>query len=235
MAKDPAFPFYAQDYLVDTIRWTRSMQGLHISLLAESWANGGLIDDGGNPIGLGSTDVDIWLKIKHKWTCVNGLWVNEKLEEVRTARNKFIEKQREKGLLSANKRKKQSTKIQPKANSGSTVVEPIENENENENEFKSNNESLSKMDVFEALFNDQRYITDLSIAHKGKDLKQAFEECWIYHSQKPSPPEHLWIWKQKLNTWLTIKRDNANPKNKQSTSDLAEAFAKRVMQQDSSI
>ena len=63
MARDPAFPFYAQDFLVDTIRWSRSMQGLHISLLAESWANGGLHDDNGAPAGLGSTDVDLWLKI----------------------------------------------------------------------------------------------------------------------------------------------------------------------------
>jgi hypothetical protein len=131
MAKDPAFPFYAQDYLVDTIRWSRAMQGLHVSLLAESWANGGLVDDGGMPGGLGSTDVDVWLKIKHKWNIVDGLWINDKLEEVRKKRNVFREKQREKGILSAESRKKQPTKAQPKSNSGSTVVEPLENENEN--------------------------------------------------------------------------------------------------------
>lgn len=205
MAKDPAFPFYAQDYLVDTIRWTRSMQGLHVSLLAESWANGGLVDDGGNPAGLGSTDVDIWLKIKHKWICVDGLWINEKLEEVRTARNNFIEKQREKGILSASKRKKQSTKIQPETNSGSTAVEPIENEKENEKEIQNKNECVSKNEISDAIFKDERYMTDILIAHKDKDLRQAFEECWIHHSQTPSPPEHLWQWKQKFNSWLTIK------------------------------
>lgn len=136
MAKDPAFPFYAQDYLVDTIRWTRAMQGLHVSLMAESWANGGLHDDGGAPAGLGSTDVELWLKIKHKWKLVGGLWISEKLEEVRAERNEFREKQRQKGILSAKKRNQKPTEPEPKTNSGSTTVEPIEGEDESEVEEK---------------------------------------------------------------------------------------------------
>lgn len=138
MAKDPAFPFYAQDYLVDTLRWSRAMQGLHVSLMAESWANGGLIDDNGMPAGLDSTDVELWLKIKHKWSLENGYWVSDKLETVRAERKSFIEKQRQKGLLSGEKRKKKQTVVQPKANNGSTVVEPIEDESEDEIEKKLN-------------------------------------------------------------------------------------------------
>lgn len=136
MAKDPTFPFYAQDYLVDTIRWTRDMQGLHVSLMAESWANGGIPDDDGKPLGLGSTDVQPWFKIKHKWCLVNGLWINTKLEEVRSEREAFREKQREKGILSGKKRNQKATKPEPKTNSGSTVVEPIEGEGESEEEIE---------------------------------------------------------------------------------------------------
>lgn len=136
MAKDPAFPFYAQDYLVDTLRWSRAMQGLHVSLMAESWANGGLHDDGGMPSGLSSTDVELWLKIKHKWNLVNGVWISVKLEEVRATRNEFREKQRKKGILSGEKRKNKQTPVQPETNNGSTKVEPIESESEKENDIE---------------------------------------------------------------------------------------------------
>jgi uncharacterized protein YdaU (DUF1376 family) len=132
MAKDPTFPFYAQDFLIDTLRWSRDMQGLHVCLLAESWANGGLPNENEHPLGLGSTDVQLWFKIKHKWYTKDGHWFNYKLEEVRAARETFREKQREKGILSGKKRKSGSTKVQPKANSGSTTVEPIESESEYE-------------------------------------------------------------------------------------------------------
>lgn len=226
MAKDPTFPFYAQDYLVDTIRWTRAMQGLHVSLLAESWANGGLPDENGIPHGLGSTDVELWLKIKHKWLLVDGMWVSPKLEEVRAEREAFRQKQREKGILSGKKRNRSSTVVQPKTNSGSTTVEPIEGESESEDE----NGKKTKIEIFEMLFSDERFLTDLKITHKGKNIKQAFEECYTHHSNAPNPPEYLWQWRQKLNTWLTnMKHDKPSKTNgKQSSSDLAAAFAERV-------
>src|SRR5688500_4696473 len=120
MAKDPSFPFYAQDFLVDTIRWSRAMQGLHVSLIAESWANDEILDDNGHPAGLTSTDVELWLKIKHKWQLVDGKWISPKLEEVRAARLSFRKKQSRKGQLSAQKRTVVKPNTQPKSNSGST-------------------------------------------------------------------------------------------------------------------
>jgi hypothetical protein len=145
MAKDPTFPFYAQDFLVDTIRWTRAMQGLHVSLIAESWANDEILDEGGHPAGLTSTDVELWLKIKHKWELVDGKWISPKLEEVRAARLSFRQKQSKKGQLSAQKRTTVQPKHQPKGNSGSTTVEPIESEKENEYE----NESSEKLKEYD--------------------------------------------------------------------------------------
>jgi hypothetical protein len=229
MAKDPTFPFYAQDFLIDTLRWSRDMQGLHVCLLAESWANGGLPNENEHPLGLGSTDVQVWLKIKSKWFLKDDLWFNAKLEEVRAARESFREKQREKGILSGKKRNQRQTKPQPKANSGSTVVEPIESESEYESELKIKKEQIPKLELFEEIFTDELYIGELSRAHPKKNLKQAFEEMYIHHSQSPNILE-AWQWRQKFNTWLTIKRDNnGNAKSKrESTSDLAAAFAERV-------
>lgn len=231
MAKDPAFPFYAQDYLVDTIRWTRAMQGLHVSLMAESWANGGIPDDDGKPAGLGSTDVEPWFKIKHKWVLVDGMWTSPKLEEVRAEREAFRQKQREKGLLSGKKRNHSSTKQQPKMNSGSTTVEPIEDEDESEDEIVIK----SKLQIFELLFSDERFVENIRMAHRGKDIKQAFEECYTHHSNAPNPPLYLWQWRQKLNTWLANTYAKPNTKNsKQSSRDLAEALDQR-MREDAAV
>lgn len=230
MAKDPAFPFYAQDYLVDTIRWSRGMQGLHVSLIAESWANGGLMDEGGQPAGLGSTDVELWFKIKHKWKLVEGMWISEKLEEVRAARNIFKEKQREKGILSGKKRTKVQPKHEPKMNRGSTVVEPLESEKEKENVFNKK-EPVSKLEIFEAIFTDDIFIGNLQMTHRQKDLRQAFEECYIHHSSGTSPPADLGEWKQKLNSWLSNTKINGTSKKsgKETPEDLAKAFAERRM------
>ncbi|HMG89612.1 MAG TPA: hypothetical protein VK589_06120 [Chryseolinea sp.] len=68
----------------------------------------------------------------------------------------------------------------------------------------------SKQEIFKEMFAEEVYITDLSIAHKGKDVKQAFEECYIHHSNAPNPPKELGEWKQKLNTWLSNTKLNGN-------------------------
>lgn len=146
MARNPAFPFYANDYLVDTLRWSRGMKSLHVDLLCESWANKQLKDDDGAPEGLSGEDRKIWTKIVHKWKLVDGNWINEKLEKCRIERQNFLNKQSEKGKKSAEVRKQ----TQPKVNTGSTTVEPLEEEEEKEDfVFKSKKElrDFSKPDV----------------------------------------------------------------------------------------
>jgi hypothetical protein len=144
MAKDPSFPFYAQDYLIDTLRWDRAMKSLHVDLMAESWINGPLLDEHGHPFGLTADDIRLWERIKHKWILVDGHWENDKLEKVRENRKKFLESQSEKGRKSAEARKNKENKIsgstdvkiniKQELNSGSTAVEPLEKEKENEKE-----------------------------------------------------------------------------------------------------
>jgi hypothetical protein len=65
----------------------------------------------------------------------------------------------------------------------------------------------TKVEIFDSIFTDQILVEQLTMAHKGKDLKQAFEECYTHHSNAKNPPKELWEWRQKLNTWLTIKDD----------------------------
>ncbi|MBC9913514.1 hypothetical protein [Chitinophaga varians] len=73
------------------------MKSLHVDLLAESWINGGLIDEGDHPLGLEGEDLELWGRIKHKWEKRLGFWVNPKLEETRARRESFREKQKESG------------------------------------------------------------------------------------------------------------------------------------------
>jgi hypothetical protein len=71
---------------------------------------------------------------------------------------------------------------------------------------------LSKKEIHDAIFTDEIYIDNLRTAHRTKDLEQAFEECYMHHSQKPNPPTENWEWRQKLNTWLTIKSPDQKEK-----------------------
>lgn len=223
MAKDPAFPFYAQDYLVDTIRWSRAMQGLHVSLIAESWANGGLVNDGDKPAGLGSTDVELWLKIKHKWSLVNGMWINEKLEEVRAARTVFKEKQREKGILSGKKRTKAKPEGEPKTNNGSTVVEPLEKESESEVELKLKG-------AFDEIYLDQQKM-------KWPHLDFMFEFRAFCEKVRGSPGHYAKHdtdgLRLALQSQLRNAKKNGTPKTKreQNSNELRETLAKSIVQE----
>lgn len=89
-----------------------------------------------------------------------------------------------------------------------------EEEMEEEKETDVDDQPISKLEIFEQIFSDERYLEELSMAHKGKDLKKAFEECYMHHSVSPKPPTELWQWRQKLNTWLTIKGQNGNGHSK---------------------
>lgn len=79
-----------------------------------------------------------------------------------------------------------------------------------------------KLEIFEKLFSDEIFISDLSSTHRGKDIKQAFEECYTHHSSGPSPPQELWEWKQKLNTWLTIKSNGKRTNNNESGQSISD-------------
>lgn len=78
---------------------------------------------------------------------------------------------------------------------------------------------LPKTEIYKSIFDDELFVTNLQSTYPDKDLKQAFEECYIHHSEKPSPPRETWEWRIKLNTWLTMspaqrKKSNGYQKGK---------------------
>lgn len=88
---------------------------------------------------------------------------------------------------------------------------------------------VSKGEIFEAIFSDEMFLDSLVMVHRNKDIKVAFEECYIHHSNAPNPPSDVGEWKQKLNTWL-INTKNGNSKASQRTESVnarREGFARR--------
>lgn len=89
---------------------------------------------------------------------------------------------------------------------------------------------IPKLELFESLFGDELYLGDLARAHPKKNLEQAFEEMYIHHSQSPHILEE-WQWRQKFNTWLTIKGDKngtSKTKRESNTDSLKEALANDI-------
>lgn len=88
-----------------------------------------------------------------------------------------------------------------------------------------------KVKLMEEIFNDEQYMTEIKRLHQGKNILEGWEECYLHHSVKPSAPFHVWEWKQKLNTWLTLKRKESKTTKKygkkESVTDLLEKFGQR--------
>ena len=70
----------------------------------------------------------------------------------------------------------------------------------------------NKNEIFEEIFSDELFVSELRRSHPKKDMERAWNECWLYHSQKPSPPVHGWEWRQKLSTWLINTKDGSSKK-----------------------
>jgi len=149
MAKDPAFPFYAQDFLSGTAFFTNEETGAYIRLLAHQW-NTGQIPKKRLGFVLGSGWESIWENISDKFQEVDGFILNPRLELEREKRAVFKAKQAENGKKGGRPPKKE-----PKRNPNKTQTitqsksqkNPLEDENDNESEkeFKKENKKSEKI------------------------------------------------------------------------------------------
>jgi len=226
MAKDPAFLFYSQDFIVGVQTMPFEDRGKYITILCQMHQQGRLDEETIRFI-VGSISDKLRLKFK---VDEKGLWYNERLETETARRNNFTESRRLNGK-SGGRPKKSKPSAKPTKN-----LKVKHMDNHMGNEIVNENETVilkDKSEVFESLFTDEIYLDQLSSTHQGKDLKQAFEECYTHHSNAPNPPQELWEWRQKLNTWLTIKKtekQNGTRIDKRTADTIArrEAFEKQV-------
>ncbi len=97
------------------------------------------------------------------------------------------------------------------------VFNRVSNTLQEKEEYKEEEEVKEKEeegDLTKSIFSDEIFIDRLKVTHPGKDLHQAWNECYTHHSNAPNPPKEEWLWKQKLNTWLTIKKLPEGKKDK---------------------
>lgn len=131
MAKDPICPIYYNDLLGSTRDWTDEEFGCYVRLLLEQWDKGKIPNPHQNStknlpndyqrLTRISTSVERnWELISTKFSEVDGGLANEVMEDIRTKRLKFKEKQSENRRKGYQNSTKPSTKTLPR----------LENENE---------------------------------------------------------------------------------------------------------
>ena len=236
MAKDPAFLFYPGDWLGGTSTFSRFLKGCYMDILVAQFNSGHLSLEEIKTV-LGSDFGQAWPTLQKKFKKDGiGLFFNERLELEIIKRKEYSESRRK------NRIKKTYDKTYDEHMIKHMSLH-MENENENRNKDEVRvkegvetirvnvaRETKSKHEVTELLFSDELFIEQLKMTHRGKDIKQAWDECYIHHNNAPNPPNTLQEWKQKLNTWLTNTKPgktNGTSKNKhqQHTSNLAASYA----------
>ena len=124
--KAPAFQVYADDFLAGTLEMSQEEVGQFIRLLCHQWNRGSIPVETEKQQRLtgGCVSVDVLVKFR---LCEDGLLRNERLETVRSEKDRYLQQQSQKGRKSAELRKLALTgsqpDTQPESNSGSTVVE----------------------------------------------------------------------------------------------------------------
>lgn len=122
MAKDPAFLFYASDFLTGVQDLTFEERGQYITLLCIEHQKGRLSDKL-IKLCVGNATADVMAKFRQD---ENGLFYNERLEQEIEKRKQHSEKQRVRALEGWKKRKDEQCH-------GNATAMPLENENRNKN------------------------------------------------------------------------------------------------------
>lgn len=180
MAKDPAFLFYSQDFLVGTQFMTDEQVGKYIRLLCYQHQNGRLTENHMNFI-CKSYDNDVFSKFLRD---SEGNYYNERLEIESLKRQKYCESRGQ---------NKKGKKI---------ISKSYDFHMENENENNINNNKVAKFPIDHCALlvsNDQTWVNNSGFVGKLKDefiqhLKGAGET-----EKNPADfKKHFWNWKKKL-------------------------------------
>lgn len=249
MAKQPYIPLYIGDWIQDTDCLSIEAEGAWLRVIFKCWKNKGIFTATEDVFArLCKIDTTKFASILLEWQQNNICDIVSGPNGQITVVSRRIKRDKEISALKSENGSKGGSKTQAKRKAnGQAKVEQnpeydIDNESESEIkvDYKKESETfdstivitqqntLPKDHVMEALLLDEIYIENLKLIHKGKDIKQAFGECYIHHSNAPNPPKDIAGWKQKLNTWLINTRHNGTSKKGESGINARrEGFAKR--------
>lgn len=186
MAKDPAFLFYPGDWQGGTMYMTHEQKGAYMDLLILQFNVGKFTLAQAKQVLSICFDV-AWPMLQHKFSTDGKVYWNQRLSDEVERRQKFTQSRRD------NAKGQKKGKVNGKAYA-KHMVQHMETENETIN---------IKVNIESDIFSDEIFMSELQRMHKGKNIKEAWDQCWLYHSQLPSPPREGWEWRQKLGTWLT--------------------------------
>jgi uncharacterized protein YdaU (DUF1376 family) len=221
MAKDPAFLFYHGDFMQGTQHFTREEKGAYLDLLILQFNEGHMSLDLVRRCLNGDFE-RLWPFLQKKFEAdENGFFFNKRLDDEKFKRANYT----------ASRRKNLESNPDMGNHIDTHMPEHMENENRNkdinvigiEKGVQGEKQTNHKTEIHDLLFTDDLFIKRLKDSYPGKDYHRGFNECYDYHSVRPNPPNMLWIWKQKLQTWLgNMKSDTPvrQPKKKVTLKDI---------------
>ena len=167
MSKDPAFPFYAGDFIMGTVLMTDAEVGKYIKLLCIQHQHGGVIPQQEFNDYIGECQ-----KVRRKFTeCEDGFY-NERLMK------EMIKRQKKSSNLSANALKRWKNEMQKQCNCTANAMQP-ETENEIKEEIEEETDAIK---LFKAFFADRELLSGPTPAER-KELVQALKlqplEDWL--------------------------------------------------------
>lgn len=205
MSKDPAFLLYSNDMLSGMEGLTMEERGQYITLLLLQHQKGHLTEKM-ITLCVGNAAADVMAKFRQDPA---GLWYNVRLEQEAEKRTAHAEKQKQRAIEGW-KNRKNNTKSKPSESHGNAAAMPLESVNEN---VIVNENTLDKKERIKiSIFDDTRFLGDVSRMYPGRDLLLGFDQCWNHFSEQPA--ELLdWEWRNKFSSWvgrMEIKKVNGN-------------------------
>lgn len=169
MAKDPAFLFYSQDFIVGTNTMDFEDRGKYITILAQMHQEGRMDEETIRFLVGNVSD-----KLKKKFLIdENGLWYNKRLEEETEKRASFVDSRRNNGMKGG-RPKNTETKPNGKPNgSAKNNLHEDVNENENNIEYGIDSEIFKKQWMrWKRYLNDQHNFEYLSIDSEQTSIEK---------------------------------------------------------------
>jgi len=193
MAKDPAFLFYYQDWLVGTYFLNRKEKGAYMDLLCYQADKGYLTTTIIKEVLNG--DIECWQKLKDKFIEEEGKFYNKRLKEEREKRKKYSE-----------------SRSKNRSNISKTYDSHMEDENENENRIELREEILKK-----EVANFKNYP-----AYMLKEFFEYWSEQNKSGSKMRFELEKTWDLKRRLERWSANSKlkEPAQPQKKKNSPEV---------------
>lgn len=200
MAKDPAFLFYASDFLTGTMFFSNEQVGKYIRLLCSQHQHGGFIEKKSFNSLVGDDDV-----LRQKFIETEHGFYNVRLSLEMEARAKKSSNISEAAKQTWKKRK--NTIVIQSYNKSNTNVIRIENENENEikddNVIENNTHLIFAERFFESKYELDREAVEISTKKEvTREILQEFNANLLNSNKKHF---HFFEYKKHLVNWLYKK------------------------------